>query len=364
MHRPAPGQEIDRARPTPTCGDHLAVIQWLADRSPFGLFTLAEALAQGVDRFRVAELCRADCLVREAPGLYRDAAVPPVVNLPAAVAQRYLDAVAHHAKGDHQVRGALSGLAGLHQLGCACSPDDPHFPIDPSLVESRPLVVVDRAHDLRMRRPPFDITRVDWSRVRLRIRDRIWCVDAAHAVADVIARADDPRSALTVVDAARNRLLLTVPDLVARWRELGTRGSRLLLAMESEGLLEQESEGERRAFHALFDGRSPVPDCQVIVVGARRGDFVFISSGIVVEYLGRAAHEARWQQDVRRLVELQQAGWLVIFVTAEMLQDAEGLSRYIYAEHERRLDLVRRGVIPRPVLPSQHPGRTPLRTLI
>lgn len=163
-------------------------------------------------------------------------------------------------------------------------------------------------------------------------------------------------------DRARNGLQLEVPTLCDRWRQLDTPGARRFLDLERRGVLEQESDGEREAFRLLFAGRWPVPDCQVVVLGALRADFVFISAGVIVEYFGKATHKDRFVADLTRLHALQAAGFIVIVVVAGMLREATQLSNYIYRQVQVREDLIARGAIPRPVLPLQPRRMRPLTT--
>lgn len=330
--------------------DHL--LEKLANACPFGLVTLSDAARVGISRFVVAEAARRGVLERLAPGLYREAGVPPPPWQNLAVAQRYLDGLrAWNARPT--MPSAISGMGCLQVLGARITATEP-----------RPLAAVPLHRRLRLTDPPFQVSRVCWDRTRVRESHRLRTVDPAHALADYCARTRDrPAAVRSVVDQARYDLSLTVPSLCQRWRELGILGAQRLLAMEREGVFEQESEGERAAYNALFAKHRHRPDCQVVVLGSFRADFVFLSAGLIIEYFGHEAHRDRFLADMTRLHALQAAGYLVIAVVGPMLREAAALSEHIYAQLRLRHRLIARGVITRPSLPMQPERMRPLQTL-
>lgn len=130
----------------------------------------------------------------------------------------------------------------------------------------------------------------------------------------------------TIDEAIRRRLIST--GSLSRAAE-GVRGSghggvRMLrsLLLDSGG----ESYLERKFLELVRRARLPRPKCQVVHradgVHIARVDFLFESSGVVVEVTGRLGHtsDRERQRDARRRNALQAAGRIVIeFTTADVL---------------------------------------------
>jgi hypothetical protein len=325
--------------------------QELASRCPFGLMTVPDAARVGVSRFALADGCRRGVLDRVAPGLYTPVGrTHPLQRY--AIPQRYLDRF--RPAGGDDIAPALTG---------SCSIDVRCGELSP-LTELLVAVPDDRV--VRLRRPPFDVLRLPEVQMTtppdqlrgIRLRP------AAHALADEATpgRRED-QQVRDAVDRARNRLRLSEPHLVEAWQACGTAGARRLLRMAARGTWEQESEGERRTFRALFVGKGPLPDCQVVLVGGYRVDFVFLDAALVIEYDGREAHERRWEADLLRRMALEQAGFKVIVVTAAMLCESDRLAAFVRAVRRTRVALIAEGRLPLPPVPPQPPRSRPLRTL-
>jgi hypothetical protein len=334
----------------------------IAAACEFGLVTIADAAGVGLDRFALAALVKAGKAVRQAPGLYQPTGWETAPWTSLAVAQRYLEGLALHKPGDGKLRGAATGVRALIHHGAPCAVDDPFLPLDPSLAEHLPTVAIPQQFTSRLTNAPFEVLRVDWTaQAPQRVR-RIWVLPVADCLAHAAARPVSDAAVLGLVDRVRNSLRVDVPDLVRRWEALQTPGARRLLELEAAGHLEHESHAERRAFALLFQGRGPLPDCQVVVGDGRRVDFVFLGAGLIIEYLGREAHRDRWADDIARAEALRAAGWYVIQVTAEMLRDAAPLAQHIHDVRTRRRELIGRGAIPRPYIPPQPPRMRPLQS--
>lgn len=227
----------------------------------------------------------------------------------------------------------------------------------------RPLVLVAGGSDPRSTPQAFSRRRVDLAEVAVRHLLGHPTTFPDRAVADAALDRDlSDRQIRTAVDQLRWDRKLWLPDAVATWQALGHAGARRLVALYDAGAFDQESEGERRAFRLLFEDHPPLPDCQVVIVGQLRVDFVFLSAMLIIEYHGNP-HDGRTEADATRRHALERLGYRVIVVTKSMLADAGGLARFIHTERVHREQLVAAGALPRAPLPIQPPRRLPLRTL-
>lgn len=323
----------------------------VARRDPHGLLTLTDAARASVSRFAVADACRRGVLVRLAPGLYADAAAPPPVLQRAAVPQRYLDGLRQRL-----ARPAMpSALTDQAAIELRAGPIAPTTPL---------VVALPRDRQVRLTRPPFAVRRREWDPDGWDLVRGLRCALEAPALADAAGSAAgrDDRDLRVLVDRARS-LGAAVPALVDAWRTMPGEGARRLLQMAAAGDFEQESEGERRAFRLLFAQPHDQPDCQVVVLGSFRVDFVFLDAALVVEYFGKDAHEGRLEADMTRIMAIEALGYRVIVVTASMLWEPVALARFILGLRAQRAELIRRGTLASPPLPMQPRRLRDLRTL-
>lgn len=324
-------------------------VHLLCASAPGGLVTVPQLARRGWDRREVAAWAADGLLRRVLHGVYALADRPPHPLESVCLPQVYLTWRA----GERSGPPVLSGKAAL-ALHHAEGFDLP----------ARPLVLVDRACRVRPRSKPFDIRRVvtedlEWDWVNgLRV-SAPWRALADTAL-DISATQRDLRVGS---DTLRNRGMLDVVDAVARWRAMNHGGAARLLRMTAEGQFEQESEGERRAFAALFGHGAPLPDCQVTLLGRLRVDFVFLHAGLIIEYYGRD-HDGRADTDATRIDALEQLGYRVIVVTRSMLRRAPSVRARIEHTRQDRLHRALAGLLPLPQLPPQPPRLTPLRTIL
>ncbi|CAN5204961.1 hypothetical protein BH23ACT9_BH23ACT9_01080 [soil metagenome] len=322
----------------------------LASACRYRLLTLADAERIGISRFAVAHAARTGVLQRHAPGLYGDADAPTPGLQRYAIPQRYLDGLHRRRRG---VQAALTGRAALEVM-------------TGQLADEGPLMMALPIHrQARFRTRRFAVRRVRWDTTVIQKLHGLRLVDAAQALADEALPGHlDDADLRTLVDWARSHLRLEVPGLVKRWSVLDSLGAGRLLAMEAAGVFEQESEGERHAFDLLFAGHGPLPDCQVVVLGGFRVDFVFLDAALVIEYDGRDAHQHRFETDATRRFAIEALGYRIVTVTSAMLREPDGLRTFITNLRLTRRALIERGALPLPALPMQPPRMRPLTTLL
>ena len=317
-----------------------------AAAAPGGLLNLARLQQMGHNRERIAAWTRAGLLERLVPGLYRvaDAPVPPTqcLHLPL----RYLATPGRASPAALISGGAALGLLGVAPFGLPC----------------QPLVLVDRSRTVRLGSAPFRVRRVALDAAGHDRHDGIDVAGAARVLADA---ALDPRvtdrELRLAVDQLRGRRLVAVAALVACWRRMPRHaGARRLLRLAPA--LEQESEAERDLY-ALFLRSPPVPDCQVVLRGRLRVDFVFLFAALIVEYLG-AVHDGRADHDATRNYAFERLGYRSITVTKSMAREGPGLIEHIHTIRREREQLVLDGRLARPPLPPQPPRLAPLRTTV
>ena len=225
-------------------------------------------------------------------------------------------------------------------------------------------MLVDSHRAVRLSDPPFKVVHTPMADLCWRREDDLVLAAPPRALADVAA---DPSvtdlQLRTAVDALRNRFRLNTALLVREWEDLPGRGARRLLRMAAEGVFEQESEGERRAFAQLFAPCPPVPDCQVYVLPRIRVDFVFVYAAFILEYYGEEAHANSVDRDGSRSWALRQGDCEVLVVTKSMVAEGAALTRHVHDVRRRREQERAAGRINPPPLPPQPPRLTPLRTL-
>lgn len=316
----------------------------LARRSPAGLVTMRQLQALGIDRRKVPRWLGA-VLEQVLPGVYRLAGdpVPAFQSLHAPLS--YFGRPA-----DRQPAALISGEAMLALAG-----------VPGCVIPAEPLVLIDRDRRCRLNGAPFHTARVALADVHRERHGGVSTVDAAQALADIAWDPDRSDHELRVlVDAVRWARNIPVTELAARWRRIGHAGARRYLGMLTA--FEQESEGERRAFAALFPPFPPLPDCQVVVVGRLRVDFIYLSAALVIEYLG-AVHDGKADQDAVRVLAIERPGYRVFIVTRSMLRDLETTAAHIQSVRRDRERLVAEGRLALPPMPTQPPRLTPLRSL-
>lgn len=316
----------------------------LLRRSPGGLITLRQLQSLGFDRRTVARWLRAG-LEQILPGVYREAGVPVPSTQRLHLPLRYLE-----RPTDREPSALISGEAMLvlaEVEGC--------------VVPELPLALIDRDRRCRLSDAPFRIARVALQAIPRELHRGIATADPAQALADVAWDTDRPdREVRVMVDAVRSSLRIPIVHLVSRWQEIGHPGARRLLRMSPA--FEQESEGEREAFATLFPCCPPLPDCQVVLVGSLRVDFVYLSAALVIEYLGEA-HDGKADTDATRSFALEGPGYRVISVTRSMLRDPRPTATHIQRLRRDRERLVAEGRLVLPPLPPQPPRLVPLRSL-
>lgn len=317
--------------------------------APGGVVTTRDLGRVGHHRFEVASWAAAGLTKRLLHGAYRlaEAPVPPdqCLHLPL----RYLG---QRTPRDFRTP-AITGVGGLAAYDCG-----------PFELPVHPLVLVDPRCRVRRSELPFSVRRTASDDGEDRVAMAVRVAEPARALADAALLRDVPDEALRqAIDDVRNVRLTTSWEIARRLPEVNHAGSRRLLAMVADGVLDQESDGERLAYNRLFVDHPPVPDCQVVVLRSFRVDFVYVSAGLVVEYYGRDAHRDRVERDATRVMALEQSGYRVIVVTHSMLRDAAGLSHHIHSIRRQREQQIHHGEIRIPPLPLQPPRLTPLRTL-
>lgn len=317
---------------------------------PHLLLTTSELCAHGYSREQIIALAQLDEIDRLLHGLYTLADVEVPSTQRAAIPLRYLG---QRQPEDHQP-AVLTGPVPLaaHEVGPFHLTQIPTVNVDP-----RCRVRPDN-HRFRVRRRPLD---VDSIRMAKNLRTAPLGVCLADTAAD--NGVSDKALRLTV-QQVRTKRLSDMPALRAEWRTIRNAGSRRLEELLAAGEFEFESEGERDAFHALFDGFPPQPDCQVLVLGQLRADFVFVSAGLIIEYYGKDVHASQVDADAARVHALEAAGWRVIVVTVSMLRNARRVAARIHAVRREREQRIQAGELLAPTLPSQPPRTRPLRTLL
>ncbi len=317
----------------------------LAARSPAQLVTLTELRGLGYESHAVARWLRRGLLDRALPGVYRLGGAMPAADENLHLPLRYLARFGDPAATPLISGEAMLALAGVEGYG----------------VPAQPVVLVDPKHRVRLAGAPFAPRHVAVAAVPRQRHRGVDTSDPAQALADM---AWDPsvtdRQLRVAVDAVRFHLRAPITGLVARWRQIGHPGARRLLAMLAA--FEQESEGERQAFNDLFLGYPPLPDCQVVLAGRLRVDFVYLDAALVIEYLGEC-HDGRADKDTARVFVIERPGYRHIPVTKSLLRPSDGIREHIQAERHHRRQLIAEGRLRLPALPPQPPRLFPLRTL-
>lgn len=304
----------------------------------------------GFDRREPAIWVLEGLAIRLLHGLYARADQPEPPERSVLLPLRYLDL--RRPAGHHPA--LISGAAGLAVHGA-----------EGFALPAPPLVLVDERSRVRADAHPFDVRRTDLGRLPA---DEVRGVRVAppwRAVAD--AALDDAiadRELRVAVDSLRNRREIEIVSAARAWAESGHRGGRRMSAMVDTGVFEQESEGEREAFRLLFGrGGAPLPDCQVVLLGQLRVDFVFLHAGLVVEYHGRV-HDGRADEDASRIAALEHLGLRVLLASKSMPRNPDPHAARIEAIRRDRLARARSGALPLPPIPAQPARLTPLRTIL
>lgn len=317
-----------------------------AASAPGGLLDLRDLAALGCDRRRVAEWVAGGALERPARGLVRVAGAPVPPTQPLHIAVRSLAPPARPTAGV-----LISGEAGLGLR------EVEGFPLP-----CRPLALVDRTRTVRRRDVAFDVRYVPLERV---VGDEVLGIpttEPAQALADAALRRElSDRRLRVACDDLRSRGVTTLQELLTQWEVIRHPGARRMLAMAPT--LELESEGERWCLEEVFRRAPPLPDCQVVLVGRLRVDFVFLFAALIVEYLG-GCHDGRADRDATRTFALERRGYRIFLVTRSMLRHAEEVAEHVHAIRREREQLVLEGRLPLPALPPQPWRLSPLRTLV
>ncbi|MEE8599699.1 hypothetical protein [Euzebya tangerina] len=152
-------------------------------------------------------------------------------------------------------------------------------------------------------------------------------------------------------------------ELVHAWQLLTHAGATRLLRMAEAGDLEHESVAERTVYREVFQAFPPAPDCQVWLAPDIRVDYAYLAAGMVLEYLGEAAHAHSVDRDGTRTYALRRLGFDMFGITKSMLKDKPGLAATVHSTRREREQLILDGRLPRPAVPAQPDRLTPLRTL-
>ena len=232
----------------------------------------------------------------------------------------------------------------------------------PGLPPLQPTVLVDKRCTARLPDLPFTIRRVDLAGVPSEDVAGLRATPPVRALADTASTmALTPLQLRTTVDHLRNRGLLWMPAAVREWEQMPGPGAARLVKWARQGVFEQESEGERRAFELLFVPFPPVVDCQVVLVGNLRADFVYLSAALVIEYYGEV-HDGSANEDATRVDVFEELGYRVKVVTKSLLHEAPRVAAQIQDIRHDREHRIRTGALPLPTLPPQPERLHPLRT--
>ncbi len=151
-----------------------------------------------------------------------------------------------------------------------------------------------------------------------------------------LARLLSFRDAVVAIDAMTNRRMTTIPEL--RSYALGAprlRGVGNIAGVLSAAEPLAASPMETRLRLTIVAGRLPRPEAQVKVWSATgaflgRVDLGYPAARIGIEYEGDHHRDrATFRRDIRRYNAMREAGWTIIRVTVDDLQNPEGLLRQI-----------------------------------
>ena len=324
-----------------------AQLAFRASRS--GLLTTGQLGLAGFHRGTVLAWAQDGDAVREAHGVYRDAAVPPHPLLDLHLPLVYL--AQRRRPGVPCSR--LTGWGAVKAMSPAA--------VDRAFL---PEVLVDGCQHPARYRDRFSITRAgDLADLPLEHVSGLDVVPAALALA---ALAADPSTAdrdlRHAIDELRRTGWLDLTAAAARWGDSDAArwsAPRLLAAMDS-GLLDCESEGERQLLRDVLARLTLWPDCQVVVVDRVRVDFLYRPAGLILEYHGKRVHDGRVDADSTRIFAIERLGYRVIVITKSMLRDPVSLATFIQQVLDDRLLRVRTGQLALPPLPPQPARPRPL----
>ena len=178
------------------------------------------------------------------------------------------------------------------------------------------------------RRRSFDDVRVHWvralPRADVRRRDRMPVTSPARSLLDwaIVATLRELEQAIAEARARGRVREGELEELVGR--STGRRGVAVLrdLLSREAGPAFTRSEAEERLLRLIRKARLPEPECNVRIAG-HEVDFLWRSSGLVVEVDGYAFHGSRaaFERDRRRDADLQAAGLTVARLTWRRLVD-------------------------------------------
>ena len=179
-----------------------------------------------------------------------------------------------------------------------------------------------RVHGIRVRRARVDaaeIRRVHGIRVTSPAATALRLAGALPRVAAVSAVDRLAQSGQVTLDRIR--------ELAAGARGPGSARARTVVGL-ADGLAESPQETRVRLLMADCGLPRPVAQYRVVVDGSfvARVDFAWPEQKVALEYDGRwHADPRQFAKDRRRLNRLREAGWTVVFVTAEDLRDPHRL---------------------------------------
>lgn len=312
------------------------------------IWTAAELRAEGWSYDRIVEAAKGGELHRLLHGVYLEGD-ELTERRRVVAALKYLD----QRVGVGRTPASATGDTGLAGHGVLAG--EPRCP---------PLIAVDARSRPRAPHGFFDVVRHTLAPEELSLANGLRVAPLMRCLVDA-ERQDRVTDATlrTAVDAIRIDRRWLMPAIVRGWRAAGARQSGRLETMLDSGTFEQESDGERDCFAKLFVPHPPIPDCQVVVHGPFRADFVFLAAGLVIEYHGKDAHANAVERDATRTLALESAGYRVIVVTASMLRDPLPLVQHIHSLRRSRQQQISSGELRLPLLPTQPERLSPLRTI-
>lgn len=167
-------------------------------------------------------------------------------------------------------------------------------------------------------------------------------VTPVRAVADAALTVDEKRLRIGV-DHLKWNGTCTNGRLESTLRSLaGHTGAEWALVLLNSGVLDPESEGERKLLTSVLRGFVPGPQCQVEILPGIRVDFVWLGVRLVVEYDGRDHHTRDRDRDEARSLAIKRAGWEHVRIRQGMLANPRELMaalREIYNERATRYGL-------------------------
>ena len=317
VHRPAHAPPPSAAAARHGAPINASVLQqvhlWMADHH--GLITAARAMELGLTRKVIEGLVKRGTWEVVERGVYR------VAGAPSTPQQPHLAAV--WRCGDEAY---LTGSPALALWGVQGFPHD----VDPLVLIPSGRRVTGVTFDVR-RLPKLEpADRTTW--------DHVPCATPLRSLVDLAfdTRGRDFRVA---VDGVRRAWKVDTQRLRRRAvAALPQRGAQYVVDLVDSGLLDMESEGERR-FFGFMEGMTPALAVQQRLLPGLRVDFAWLDARIVVEYDGKEHHTlvTDREHDRRRRSRLRAEGWMVIVVRCADLDDPAGLRRRLLRRRRERL---------------------------